>query len=36
MTSAHIDPCFFYRKENGRLVSVTGLVTDDTANTGTK
>ncbi len=36
MTSAHIDPCLYYRKENGKLAGVTRLVTDDTANTGTQ
>ncbi len=36
MTSAHIDPCLYYRKVNGKLVGVTDLVTDYTANTGTQ
>lgn len=34
MTAAHIDPCLYYLKEQGKLIGQTGLVTDDTANTG--
>lgn len=36
MNSAPFDPCFLYLVKNNQLVGITGLATDDSANTGNR